>query len=207
MKFLSLLFISILGAALLGCQKKSGKENMDTIPNNVTSSKIVLKPHPDAPMETEQFGQLVGKWECISKDKTTRDMTDTVWYENNATWEWGYVLGGHAVQNHWWQENTAPDAKVKDFFATGIFIFNPDSNLWETIVIGSRAHKIPGKFQAEYNDGKINMHDGTEKWLVTFYDMQKNSFNWKYEIPAENGDWVSISEINAVRVVDGILPN
>ena len=155
--------------------------------------------NPMAPKETEQWGQLAGEWECISKDLDMRDKNNPQWYSNKATWAWEYVLGGHAVFNRYWQEDNSPNQATKEFFATGIFIFNPKTSLWEAVVLNTRAHRISSKFQAEYKDGKITMHDGTGKWQVTFFDITETSFEWKYEILNEDGSWKSISEISAKR--------
>ncbi|SHH08977.1 hypothetical protein [Flagellimonas flava] len=153
----------------------------------------------DAPKETEQWGQLAGEWECISKDLDRRDKENPQWYSNRATWQWEYVLGGHAVLNRYWQEDNSPNPVTKDFFATGIFIFNPKTSLWEAVVLNTRAHRISSKFQASFKDGKIEMHDGSGTWLVTFFNIKKNSFDWKYEVLKEDGGWKSISEISAKR--------
>ena len=109
------------------------------------------------------------------------------------------MLGGHAVLNQWWQEDISPNPRTKEFFATGIFIFNPETNQWEAVVLNSRPHRISPKFQAKYENGNIQMHDGSGKWLVTFFDIQKESFEWKYEVIAEDGSRKSISEISAKR--------
>ncbi len=157
--------------------------------------------NPSAPPETEQWGQLVGVWKCISKDLDLRDKDNPVWYENKAIWKWEYVLGGHAVLNQWWQEDTSPNPMTNEFFATGMFIFNPETNLWEAVVMNSRPHKLSPKFQAEYKDGKIEMDDGTGKWLVTFYNIEKSYFDWKYEVLTPDGTWKPISEITATRKI------
>lgn len=154
--------------------------------------------NPLAPPETKQWGQFAGVWDCISRDLDMRDDKEE-WYDNKAIWKWEYVLGGHAILNQWWQEDRSPNPVTEEFFATGIFIFNPKTRLWEAVVLNSRPHKISPKFQAEYKDEKIKMHDGTGKWLVTFYDIKQNSFEWKYEVLTKNGDWKSISKISAVR--------
>ncbi len=155
--------------------------------------------NPNAPKETEQWGQLAGDWDCISLDLNMNSKSEGEWYSNRATWKWEYVLGGHAMLNQWWQEDTSPNPISKEYFATGIFIFNPKTSKWEAVVMNSRPHKISTKFEAEYKDETIQMHDGTGKWLVTFYDIKENSFQWKYEILTDSGQWKPISKITAKR--------
>ena len=180
----------------IGCESPSMKEETGDF---VSKTQDYGEIHPNAPKKTIQWGQLAGDWQCISKDLDLRSGYDEKWYSNKATWRWQYILGGHAVFNEWWQEDTAPNPATPEFFAAGMFIVNPETNEWEAVVINSRPHKIPPKFEAQYENGKIRMHDGTGKWQVTFFDITKNSFEWKYEIRTKSGDWKSISEISAKR--------
>ncbi len=155
--------------------------------------------NPKAPEQTRQFGQLSGLWKCISEDLVKAPDGSYTWYKNNATWKWEYVLGGHAVLNQWWQEDTSPNPPTKEYFATGIFIYNPKTTLWEIVVLNSRPHKISPKFQATYKDNEIHMHDGTDTWMVTFYEIKTNSFKWKYEVIDSIGNRKVISRISAQR--------
>ncbi len=193
---IQLLFLSSI-VLILACNVLKEKEHQGI--NETEQSKKVRSINPRAPVETSQFGQLVGEWECISRDLDTSDENNEKWYINKAKWKWEYVLGGHALLNNWWQEDNSPNAEVKEYFATGIFIFNPKTKLWEIVVLNSKPHKISPKFQAEYKNETIQMHDRSGKWLVTFFDIKKNSFQWKYEVFTEEGTWKSISEISAVR--------
>ncbi|MEQ9424726.1 MAG: hypothetical protein RJQ09_09935 [Cyclobacteriaceae bacterium] len=151
----------------------------------------------NAPAETAQIGQLIGLWNCVSKD-----LVDSVWYENKALWKWEYTLGGHAVLNHWWQEDNSLNAPTLEYFANGIFIFNKDAKSWEAVILNSRPHKISPKFQLDYVDKEIRMHDGRGTWLVSFFNIAKDAFDWKYEIKKADGTWGKISEISAVRKVE-----
>ena len=192
------IFIAITSLFLIvsNCQADSQIKEEETpiVPANQYGTL-----NPDAPKETLQWGQLVGEWDCISKDLDTRDENNPKWYSNKATWKWEYILGGHALFNEWWQEDISPNPISKEYFAAGIFIFNPKTNLWEVVVMNSRPHQLSPKFQASYIDGRIEMHDGTGKWLVTFFDITKISFEWKYEILGERGEWEAISTISAKR--------
>lgn len=199
-KFLFIILISF--QFIVGCNYSSKHKNEIL---NEPEKPLILEDfgtiNPNAPSETIQFGKLVGKWDCISRDLDDTDKENPKWISNKAKWKWEYVLGGHALLNNWWQEDNSPNATIKEYFATGIFIFNSKTKLWEIVVLNSKPHKISPKFQAELKEDEIQMHDGTGKWLVTFYNIKKNSFQWKYEILAETGQWKSISEINAVRKI------
>ena len=153
----------------------------------------------EAPKETLEFGQLAGLWDCISKDLVKNENGEKKWFTNKAIWKWEYILGGHALLNQWWQEDNSPNPITKEYFASGIFIFNPNTRLWEAVVMNSRPHKLSPKFEAKCKDGKILMHDGTGKWLVTFFNISKQSFEWKYEVLSADGHWEAISTISAKR--------
>ncbi|MEP5611369.1 MAG: hypothetical protein ABJP45_03935 [Cyclobacteriaceae bacterium] len=171
-----------------GCSTLGYEESYDS------AQTAYGKLNPNAPAETIQWGQFAGKWDCIS-----RDLVDSIWYENKATWKWEYILGGHAILNEWWQEDTSPNPPSKEYYATGVFIVNRETKLWEAVVLNTRPHKISSKFEAEYKDSTIQMHDGTGTWLVTFYDITKDSFEWKYEVLRSKGVWSPISTISATR--------
>ncbi|MEO9966883.1 MAG: hypothetical protein ABJF11_13890 [Reichenbachiella sp.] len=184
-----LIFSYILAVA--GCQQPVS----ESVNKQIDYGKL----NPDAPKETIQLGQLVGEWQCLSKDLVTIKPDSSVWYENDATWTWEYTLGGHALINHWWQEDNSPTARTAEYFAAGIFIVNPETHLWEAVVMNSRPHKLSPKFEMEYIDQTLQMHDGTGQWLVTFYDIGEQSFEWKYELIDEQGHRKTISRISAQR--------
>lgn len=188
----------LLLTALIACTDKNSSVNSTATSESSSQNLFSRAPklNTRAPIETEQIGQLVGSWNCISKD-----LVDSTWYENKALWKWEYTLGGHAVLNHWWQEDNSPEAPTKEYFANGIFIFNLKTKAWEAVILNSRPHQISPKFQIEYKDDKIHMHDGTGKWLVTFYDIQENSFEWRYDVKTNSGGWEPISEISAKRMI------
>lgn len=150
------------------------------------------KPNPHE--ESAPFAKLIGSWVCVS-----RDVVDSTWYDNKAAWKWEYILGGHAVLNHWWQEDNSPKAPTQEYFANGIFIRNKDTNHWEAVIVNSRPHKLSPRFQLDLKGNEIHMSDGTGKWLVTFYDITEDSFEWKYEVLNKEGIWTPISEISAVK--------
>jgi len=184
----------ILTLTVLNCRNRKS-EDITSIDKKTKYG--VLNPH--APKQTIEFGQLVGLWDCVSKDLVENKGGAKTWYTNKAKWKWEYILGGHAILNRWWQEDTSPNPITKEYFASGVFIVNPKTSLWEVVIMNSRPHKLSPKFQASYNDSEITMHDGTGKWLVTFFEIKENSFEWKYEVLNENNEWKSISKISAVR--------
>ncbi len=144
--------------------------------------------------DMEPFSRLVGNWDCISED-----MVDSVWYENKALWRWEYTLGGHAILNHWWQEDNSVNPPSKEYFANGIFIRNRETNIWEAVVMNSRPHRLSSKFRIDTEKETIKMHDGSGTWQVVFFDIHENSFRWKYEVLTSKNEWIPISRIHAKR--------
>lgn len=140
------------------------------------------------------FSGLIGSWDCVSED-----LVDSVWYQNKAFWRWEYILGGHAILNHWWQEDNSLNALTDEYYANGFFIRNKETDQWEAVVMNSRSHKLSPKFKLEFQGTLIKMHDGSGQWQVTFYEITDDSFMWKYEILAANNEWKPISKIIATR--------
>lgn len=201
-KYVILYYAVIFGYFFLvaGCKYTvSNKSPGDSQINQTATWSEFGELNPSAPKETIQLGQLIGEWDCISLDLKSIDADSSVWYSNRATWKWEYILGGHALLNNWWQEDTSPNPTTREYFVAGIFIFNPNTKHWEASVMNSRAKRISPKFQLIYKADQIQMHDGSGKWLVTFFDIHKDSFEWKYEILTEVEEWKPISKISAKR--------
>jgi len=180
---------SIVLLLLISCQTSCDFENG----REKDFPDFISKPS-GAAEDLEPFSNLIGNWDCASED-----LVDSVWYKNKALWSWEYVLGGHAILNHWWQEDNSLNAPSAEYFANGIFIRNKETNEWEAVVMNSRPHKLSPKFKFEIEKDEIKMHDGSGSWHVIFFDISENSFEWKYEVFTSKQEWVPISRISAKR--------
>lgn len=198
--FIQSLLISLSLLTMTRCLF-SETENLPSSDNALflSTTNIFTKPNPSAPPETIQLDKLIGEWNCISDDLVTIDGDSSVWFANKATWRWEYMLGGHALLNHWWQEDNSPNSISKEYYVAGIFIFNPDDGFWEAAIMNSRLHKISPKFQLHHQSDRLEMHDGSGKWLATFFNITTNTFEWKYEVLADDNQWKAISKIHAKR--------
>lgn len=168
------------------------------------------KLHPDAPPETEQFGQLVGVWECMSVVNVNGQWV-AGW---PSTWAWRYILGGFAVQDIWFQaEENLPPPRADlgyDLAGTNVRIYLPARNKWEIawFANGKNANGQPNNTQyieAEYRDGQIIMHpknqSGDQIRRIIFHNIKEKSFDWKSEISEDGGKtWQARVKIEAKRL-------
>lgn len=169
------------------------------------------KLHPDAPPETEQWGQLAGVWEC-----TNFAFVNGQWFSGwKATWAWRYILDGFAVQDVWHQkqENLPPPRATlpRDFVGTNIRIYDRVKQKWQ--VMWFHNGQLPGgsgnatsQFEAEFIDGQIIMTpvnppaSGPQTRNV-FYNITKVSFEWKSETLNEDGEtWTATFKIKGKRL-------
>jgi len=146
------------------------------------------KLNPDAPPETEQFGQLVGVWDATL---TVRNR-DGTWSENKikAEWRWYYILDGHAIQDDWIvsPSNDQPTNSPPSL-GTNIRIYNSKEKAWEMAWIDNRVRKLT-TFKAVYEDGKIIINSNNARGQQirnTFHNITKDSFDWQQEWTLDEG--------------------
>lgn len=166
--------------------------------------------HPDAPPETEQFGQLVGVWECMNVANVNGQ-----WIAGwPATWVWKYILDGFAVQDLWFQaeENLPPPSANlgHDLAGTNVRIYLPARQKWEIawFVNSKNANGQSNStlyIEAEYKDGQIIMHpknqSGDRIRRIVFHNITQDSFDWKSEISEDGGEtWQAQFKIEAKRL-------
>ncbi|KAA3660389.1 MAG: hypothetical protein DWQ10_06760, partial [Calditrichaeota bacterium] len=162
--------------------------------------------HPDAPPETEQFGQLAGVWHCVNH----------AWFNGRwvsgwpATWAWKYVLDGFAVQDLWFQheDNFPPVAprRGRDLSGTNLRMYNPALGKWEMTWFANGANSS-SYFTATFENGEIIMiptHTSVnpkQKSRIIFSNITKDHFDWRREVYDEDKkEWRTTSKITATRV-------
>lgn len=154
---------------------------------------------PDAPPETQQFGQLVGSW-AIADESLQPDGT---WAEGpGADWIWRYILDGHAIQDDWISPPIDRAAgRTQRQFGTNIRIYNPASQSWDMAWTSTTDQHITS-FSAKAVNNEIIMQgewNGRDS-RITFYNITTNTFEWKLEIRGDNaGSWTEIYRIFASR--------
>lgn len=140
------------------------------------------KLNPKAPIETKQFGQLVGKWDVISSDS----ISSGGWHESKATWTFRYILDGFAVQDVWHEKAVDKTNNTinldRDFKGTNIRVYDPIRGDWQCAWIENGANTLVAKFTANgTSTGSIEMVTPDSSGLITFYNIGKDHFDWKYE--------------------------
>ncbi len=170
--------------------------------NTVTASdKINIQRQSDnAPIETKQFGRLVGNWNIRDYSLST----DGSWQEQNgANWNFYWILGGSAIQDDWISpalDKPAPEKGRQ--YGTNIRIYNPKLKQWEMAWASNTGAKIDTFTAAAEKDNMVmqGVFNGKDT-RITFHDISKNHFSWKMErVDAKTSRWRSIYRIEAERM-------
>ncbi len=163
----------ILLISILGC----GTENS----RMVSLKSIYGEINSNAPKETLQFGQLVGKWNVTSSDSIPNEG----WHESKATWIFKYSLDGYAIEDTWFEKFSDYTNNTKgigrDYMGKNIRIFDPKMNQWNISWIenGKNTMLTGIKGKEEGKNLVLNSAGGAE---ITFYNITQKSFEWKYEL-------------------------
>lgn len=156
--------------------------------------EIIL--NSDAPVETEILGQLVGIWDAEQRIMNR----DGSWSKPKySTWEWSYILEGHAIQDNWISIDSLNNEEV---VGTNIRIFNKEENKWYMAWIDINNRRL-ATFTATNENGTVIM-DGTNvkgrNIKNSFFNITQNEFDWKQEWTFDEGkSWVVVTKIKCKR--------
>ena len=166
--------------------------------------------HPAIPAETEQFGKLVGVWECVETQLDPR--TGEVRQEARAIWAWRYVLGGFGLQDFWYQSPEDYPYSAQMGRGLGLLqlrVFDSRAGVWRVAMINNTGGQTPGQvfrtFTARAVGEELVMTfdqqaDGPTRRIV-FSNISANRFEWRAEMFGPDGeDWVVLSRIVGTRV-------
>ena len=159
--------------------------------------------HPDAPPETEAWGQLAGIWRCIN-----HAFVNGQWFSGwPATWVWRYTLDGFAVQDLWHQRivDLPPTvaSRDRDFVGTNLRIFDRVTGRWDVMwmhngqVAGGQGN-ASSRLTARNEPDRIVMEavgqGGPNRTRVVFHAITDSTFRWRRETSADSGaTWTSSS--------------
>jgi hypothetical protein len=155
------------------------------------------KLNPEAPKETKQFGQLVGRWDA---EQNIRNK-DGTWSEKatKAEWRWYYILDGHAIQDDWFSSDSTNHLQ---WVGTNIRIYNPEEKQWHMAWIDKTNRRL-AIFTAIYENGKIIMEGTNAKGRQIkniFSDITERSFNWTQQWTFDEGkSWVEVAKIHCTK--------
>ena len=155
------------------------------------------KLNPDAPKETEQFGQLAGVWDA---EQTIRNK-DGTWSVKTAKaeWRWYYILDGHAIQDDWFSPDSVNNLQ---WVGTNIRIYNSEEKQWHMAWIDKTNRRL-ATFTSTYENGIMTM-DGTNAKgrhiKNIFSNISKESFDWVQQWTFDEGkSWVRSFRSPATR--------
>jgi hypothetical protein len=173
---------------LVSCNQEQRKTDL--------SNQAATALNPEAPVETELLGQLVGTWDAaqsvINRDGSWGE-------ETHSIWKWYYILDGHAIQDDW---ITIDSLKKKNVTGTNIRIYNPEENEWHMAWIDKTNRRL-ATFTAVNDNGTVVM-DGTNakgRYIKnTFFNITDNEFDWKQEWTFNEGEtWIVVAKIHCTR--------
>ena len=158
---------------------------------------VETKLNPEAPVETNVLGQLIGTWNAeqsfINRDGSWNDE------KKYAKWVWYYILDGHAIQDDW---ITIDSLNNESIVGTNIRIYNPEEDQWYMAWIDKTNRRL-ATFTAKNDSGTVIM-DGTNAKgrhiRNTFFNISENEFDWKQEWTFDDGkNWVIVTKIHCKR--------
>lgn len=134
------------------------------------------------------FTNLIGDWNCVVSNLDKEGN----WKEANAKWEWKTILDGKAIQDYW----ESPTLK-----GTNIRTFDPKTGNWMNAWINNQSNTISDVWIANTKeDGTIMMTDDKKSFEIHFYNIKKDSFDWKWDVRQEDGSLKTISKIKGTRI-------
>lgn len=156
--------------------------------NKFTTALISEKKNEIIPEEEDYFGKFIGEWNFKWHDNIGDQ------YESVADGKWTFsrVLEGRAVQDVFvTSKRNTKTGETEQEYGTTIRIYNPLNKNWD-IFYGCTGEAI--QLVAEKEEDQIVITCITPipfqmKWI--FFDIQKDSFQWKNIISTDNGkNWV-----------------
>lgn len=164
-------------------------------------------PNPEAPVEVQQFGQLVGSWRCEGENL----QQDGTWKKTPgvSTWDWYYLLDGYAVQDVWRPDTEANPKAVQ---GTNLRTYDSETDTWNVVWTTQNSPAIE-PFRASFRDGEIHMFaERAANQLfrnhlmhITFHNISDDHFDWRYESssPTDGQNWREVARLSCDRAVEG----
>jgi len=199
-----LLFIVIILPALLisACSKKIQEDDMKPITgDDFIQTLLTAKPLQNKSDSMKLFGQFVGSWEWSGYDYSG-DGSKT---PTKGRWIFQSVLNGMAIQDVFIFEDPRSVKNQVSYaeYGTTLRFPNSDGETWQAVWVGPM-NKVVRIFEAKAIGSEIVLEGKNDKnqpihWI--FSDMTENSFRWRGEYSADNGNsWVLYEELEARRI-------
>ena len=146
------------------------------------------------------FGQFVGNWECdvteIGQDGSRKT--------NKCEWNWGWVLGGRAIQDVFivYPEEAKPGVPLVEHGST-LRVYDARIDAWH-IVFADPMRSNLAVLTARKKGDEIVLETGSNNGRVgqwIFSEITKDSFHWRAQGSGDGGKtWHVIQEMNVRRV-------
>ena len=141
----------------------------------------MVRAHPDAPDELQQFAFFVGEFECADRQRGP----DGEWREFPAIWNASYFLNGFGIQDKYY----APG-----FQTSNIRIYDANEEVWKVtffLAPGYSSGVWIGEKQGEdivLEQTSTNPDGANSVSRLTFYDIERGGFEWKAETIVDGGE-------------------
>ncbi len=152
------------------------------------------RPHPQAPAELNEFGFLIGHWQC---DVRFMNPDWKTFSEGKASWSARYTLDGWAIQDDF------RGGFAENYLATTFRAYNVPAKKWNAVWLDAQ-RGIWSKPLIEHHSDEtgISLRTGMRALdpqgkptdlLVqySFYDIQADRFRWKSDASMDEGEtWI-----------------
>jgi hypothetical protein len=186
---LSLIFISALGHTT-----SSAKESNTFTPGIMAQG---------APQELRDWGKMVGQW---STTEESLKSDGSGWQASKgADWDFFWAFNGWGIQDNY----TSPplsqklDDESKRQRGINLRIYHPVEKKWVATWLTPTSLK-PQNFTAVSTSEQIVMLSDTpdkrgNHHRITFFDIEKNSFEWKLEWSQDKESWLEVYRIHGLK--------
>ena len=143
----------------------------------------------NAPAELDDFAFMIGEWEVVRKSKNADGTYST--NATNAYWRASYVLNGTAILDEWKASSSGGEQ-----LGITLRTFDPNEKSW-TCMWYDNAFKKWIRYTASRSGENMVMYGQAPKTAyqgeggdmrITFYEIQKDSFEWKMDWRSDNAE-------------------
>ena len=166
--------------------------------------------NPAAPIETLQYGKLVGVWEAL----------DTAFVDGKkvccwrGVWAFKYTADGFGIHDYYVQKKEdfpPPPRKLqRNNNLVVLRVYSPKDKMWNIAQISNGGKESGASnfrtFTAIEKSGEVIMSPpiikGQPIIRAVFFDITKNTYKWRMDLSKDDGkNWTTIFLINAKRLV------
>jgi len=160
----------------------------------------------EAPPELRHWGKLVGQW-STTEESLSPDGKSWV-PAGSADWDFFWAFNGWGIQDNY---TSPPLSQPLDDESTrqrgiNLRIYNPDEEKWVLTWLTAKS-TTPNNFTAVSDSHGVvmfsNVVDANGNYRrITFFDMTKNTFEWKLEWSKDQESWLEVYRIHGALKED-----